>query len=67
MCNYMIKNIPQNDVDSLASAWYDKARVVAMKGDRDKAVKSLAMAIKFDPKRKDLASNNEILTGLLTD
>jgi tetratricopeptide (TPR) repeat protein len=67
MLNYMIKKIPQSDVASLATAWYDKARVAAMKGDRDKAVRSLAMAIKLDPQKRDQASNNNILKGLLID
>ena len=56
-----------DDAVVLAEAWILKARVLSSKGDRDNAWICLSRAIAFDPKKRRLAANDELLKDLLRD
>ena len=50
-----------------AKAWYNKACVHSLKGDKENALKNLSRAIKLDRKNKEDAKKDEDFKNLWDD
>ena len=62
----IIEKDPAKNKSVLSDALYQKARVFSFKGDRVNAGTCLLKAIEFDPKKRQLCANEELLKGLLS-
>ncbi|MHC1783565.1 MAG: tetratricopeptide repeat protein [Anaerolineaceae bacterium] len=61
----IIGRIPPSDVNDLSEAWYLKARVFAVNGDRDNASFYLTKTIGINPRNRYLATKDKLLKDLL--